>query len=144
MKIGTKHSMLNGIKFFSNEWPRARPFPRGYYKIAKIHWRNFKIFSSRTTKPITIKLDTKHSWMKRIKICSFEGWRPFLRGDNYIKVKIHWRNLKVFFSRNIGSIITKTWHKASLSEGVSRFTTKDHLIIKKPLTFIWLIPANTV
>ena len=37
--------------------------------------------------------------MKRIKICSFEGRRPFLRGDNYIKVKIHWWNLKIFFSK---------------------------------------------
>ena len=36
-----------------------------------------------------------------------EGLRPFPRGDNYEIVKIHWQNLKIFFSRTAGPISTK-------------------------------------
>ena len=44
---------------------RATPFSRGrYYKIAKIHWQNLKIFFSRTTGAIWTKLSTKHPWIK--------------------------------------------------------------------------------
>ena len=45
------------------------------------------------------------------------GWRgfkyvqmkapPFSKGDNYVIVKIHWRNLKMFFFRTTGPISTK-------------------------------------
>ena len=45
-KLGTKHPWVVGI--CSNEGPH--PFTRGdNYKIAKLHWQNFKIFFSRTT-----------------------------------------------------------------------------------------------
>ena len=59
-KHSTKHSWVMGIQVCSNEGPR--PFPRGdNYELAKIHWRNFKIFISRTTGPISTKLRKKAS-----------------------------------------------------------------------------------
>ena len=39
-------------------------------EIAKIYWRNLKIFFSRTTGPISTKFGTKHSWVKGIQFCS--------------------------------------------------------------------------
>ena len=58
-KLSTKHPCVKGIQFFSNEGPY--PFPRGdNYEIVKIHWRNSKIFFSRTTGLISTKLGTKH------------------------------------------------------------------------------------
>ena len=63
---------VKGIKVYLNEGPR--PFPRGdNYKIAKIHWRNLKIFS-RTIGPIST---TKHPWVTETHVCSNEGPRPF-------------------------------------------------------------------
>ena len=71
MKLGTKHPCVKGIQICSNEGPR--PFPRGdNYEIAKIHWRNFKIFFSRTTGPISTEIGTKHPWVKGIQVCSNE------------------------------------------------------------------------
>ena len=94
IKLGTKHPWVKGIQICSNGGPR--PFPRGdYYVIVKIHWGNLKMFFSRTTKPISTKLCTKHSWVMGIQVCSNEGSRPFPRGGNYKKAKIHWRNLKI-------------------------------------------------
>ena len=49
-------------QFQPNE--RPSPFPRGdNYEIAKIHCQNLKIFFSRTTGPISTKLDTMHPWV---------------------------------------------------------------------------------
>ena len=46
--------------------------------------------------------------MVGIQICSNERPRPFPRGDNYEKVKIHsLPNLKIFLSRTTGLISTK-------------------------------------
>ena len=46
----------SGLSLF--KW-KVAPFPRGdNNKIAKIHWRKFKIFFSRTTGPISTKLDS--------------------------------------------------------------------------------------
>ena len=75
------------------------------------------IFFLRTTGPISIKLGTKHPWVQGIKVCSNEGPCPFPRGDNYEIVKIHWRNLKIVFSRTTGPISTRigtmhTWVKS--------------------------------
>ena len=108
-KLGTKHPWVKGIQVCSNEGPL--PFPRGdtcnyeevngsamlfikgdIHKIAKIHWRNLKIFSSRTTGPISTKLGTKHPWVKGIQNYLNEGPRPFPRGNNYEIAKIHWQN----------------------------------------------------
>ena len=41
-----------------------------------------KIFSFRTTGPISTKLDTKYPWVKEIQVCSYEGPRFFPRVDN--------------------------------------------------------------
>ena len=66
-KLGTKQSWMKGNQNCSNECP----FPRGNtcnYEIAKIHWRNSKIFFSRTAGPITTKLGIKHPWAKKLKV----------------------------------------------------------------------------
>ena len=53
---------MKGIQVCSNEGPRI--FPRGdNNEIAKLHGRNFKIFS-RSTGPGSVKLDTKHPYLK--------------------------------------------------------------------------------
>ena len=54
------------------------------------------VFFSRTTEPISTKLGTKHHWMKGIQLCSNEGSHSI---DDNKMAKIHWRNLKIFFSR---------------------------------------------
>ena len=77
-----------GIQVCSKEGPC--PFPRGNnYKIAKIHRQNLKIFFSRTTRPISFKLETKHVWVMGVQVCSNEGPCPFPRGDNYEIAKRH-------------------------------------------------------
>ena len=43
--------------------------------------KNEKIFSSRTTGPISTKHGTKHPWVKGSQVCSNEGPCPFPRGD---------------------------------------------------------------
>ena len=65
------------------------------------------IFFSKTAGPISTKLGTKHPWVKGIQVCANEGPRPFPRGDNYKIVKIHWRNIKIFFFRTAGPISTR-------------------------------------
>ena len=116
-KLGTKHPWVKGIQVCSNEGPR--PFPRGdNNEIAKIHWRNSKIFFSRTNEPISTKLGTKHPWVKGIQVCSNEGPCSFSRGDNYKMVKIHWRNIKIFFSRTTWPISTKLGTKHPWVKGV--------------------------
>ena len=92
-KLGTKYPWVKGIHVCSNEGPN--PSPRGdNNEIAKIHWRNSKIFFSRTTEPISTNFGTKHPWIKGNQVCSNEGPHPFPRGHNYERVKIHWQNLK--------------------------------------------------
>ena len=59
------------MQAYSNEGPHH--FTSGdNYGIMKIQLRNLKIFS-RTTEPISTKLDTKHPWIKGIQVCSNEG-----------------------------------------------------------------------
>ena len=58
-KLSTQHPWVKGIQICSNEG--LLPFPMGdYNKVAKIHWRNFKILFFRPSGPISIKLGTKH------------------------------------------------------------------------------------
>ena len=131
--LRTKHPWVKVIQVCSNEMPR--PFPRGnIYEILKIHWQNFKIFFSITNGPISTKLGTKHllvkvfqvsmklgtkySWVKGIQVCSNERPHPFPRGDNYKIVKIHWQNLKIFFSRTNGPISTKLGTKSPWVKGI--------------------------
>ena len=83
-------------------------FPRGViYEIAKIHWQMLKNLLLQNHTPISTKLGTKHSWMKKIQVSSNEGLHPFQRGDNNEIAKIHWWNLKIFFSKTIQLISTK-------------------------------------
>jgi hypothetical protein len=39
----------------------------------KIHWKFLKIFFSRTSRPISIKLGINYPWVKRIINCSNKG-----------------------------------------------------------------------
>ena len=72
-------------------------------------------FFSKTTGPISNKLDTKYPWVKGIKVCSNEGPRPFPRENNYEISKIHWWNKKIFFFRTTGPILTKLGTKLKYS-----------------------------
>ena len=38
------------------------------------------IFYSKTSRPITTELGTKHPWVKGIQVCSNEGHSPFSKG----------------------------------------------------------------
>ena len=71
------------------------------------------IFFFRTTEPISTKLGTKHPWVKGIQT-----------GYNYNIAKIHWRNLKIFFSKITGTISAKLKHKAFLGKGLSGLLKK--------------------
>ena len=78
------HPWVKGIQICSNE--RPCPFQKGAnYEIAKI----IKNLFSRTTGPISTKLDTMHPWVKGIQVCSNEGPHPFPGGDNYEIAIIH-------------------------------------------------------
>jgi hypothetical protein len=46
-----------------------------------------KIFFSRTSRPISIKLGINHLWVKGILNCSNKGPGPLQRGDNHKKCK---------------------------------------------------------
>ena len=79
-KLGTLHPWVKKTQVCSNEG--FCPFPRGdNYEIVKIYWQNLKIFSSRTTGPISTKLHTMPPWVKGIQVCSNEGLHLFLRGN---------------------------------------------------------------
>jgi hypothetical protein len=49
-----------------------------------------KIFFSRTSRPISIKLGKNHSWVKGILNCSNKGPSPLKRGDNLKNAKMGW------------------------------------------------------
>ena len=111
------HPWLKGIQFCSNEKPR--PFLREEnQEIVKIHWRNLKIFFSRTTGPISTNLCTKYLWDKGIKLCSNEGPCPFPWVDNYEIAKISWRKVKNLL-QNQRANFNQSWHNASLAEKYS-------------------------
>jgi hypothetical protein len=55
-----------------------------------------KIFFSRTSRPITIKLCINHPWVKGILNCSNKGPGPLQRGDNHKNAKMGWVHLKIF------------------------------------------------
>ena len=55
---------------------------------------------------------------RRFKFFSIERPYPFPRGDNYKIAKIHWQNLKIFFSRTTGSISTKLGTNHPLVKGI--------------------------
>ena len=76
-----KHPWVEGIQVCSNEGPR--PFPRGGgdYSENVNHIENILKVFSRTNRPISTKLGTKHPLVERIQICSNDGPRPSTRGD---------------------------------------------------------------
>ena len=111
---------MTRIQDCSNEVPR--PFPRGNnYEIAKIHLGNLKNVFSRTTEPISTKLGTKHPWVKGIQVCSPKGPRLLPSGDNKEEPKLHWQNLKIFFSRTTEPISTKLGTKHPVVKGIQAF-----------------------
>jgi hypothetical protein len=61
-----------------------------------------KIFFSRTSRPISIKLGTIYPWLKGIQVYSNKGPGLLQRGDNHKNMKMGWGHLKIFFSRTIG------------------------------------------
>ena len=74
-----KHLWVKGIQVCSNEGPHS--FPRGdNYKSAKIHCQNFKIFFSRTTRPISNKLGTNYLWVKEFKLVQMKA-PTFFQGE---------------------------------------------------------------
>jgi hypothetical protein len=67
------------------------PSPRGdNHKRVKIYGKFLKIFSSRTSRPISIRLGINHPWVKGILNCSNEGPCPLQRGDNLKNAKMGW------------------------------------------------------
>jgi hypothetical protein len=46
------------------------------------------VLFSRTSRPISIKLNTNHPWVKEILSSSNKGPGPLQRGDNYKKAKM--------------------------------------------------------
>jgi hypothetical protein len=70
---------------------------RGHNRENHVHIE--KIFFSRTSRPISIKLGTNLPCVKRITNCSKEGPGSFPRGDNHGNAKIGWDHSKIFFSR---------------------------------------------
>jgi hypothetical protein len=58
-----------------------------------------KIFFSRTSKPISIKLGTNDPSIMEILNCSNKGSGPIHRGDNHKNAKMGWGHLKILFSR---------------------------------------------
>ena len=79
---------MKGIQVYSNKGPG--PLLRGdNYKNVKMGSSRLKIFFSRSTGPILIRLGTNHPWVKGIHVCSKEEDGPSPRGDKSGRVKIH-------------------------------------------------------
>ena len=84
--IGKRGFKYIKIKYTHFQWKQN-------YKIAKIHCRSWRIFSSWKGRPISTKFGTKRPWIKGIQVCSNKGPRPF-QGYNYNEIrKKHWKNL---------------------------------------------------
>jgi hypothetical protein len=52
---------------------------------------------SRSSRPISIKLNTNHSWVKGIQVCSIKGQVLFKEEIITKNVKMGWGHLKIFF-----------------------------------------------
>ena len=87
--------------------------------------------------------------MKGIQVYSNEGPRPFPRADNYEIAKIHWQNLKIFFSKTTWPFSTKLvtmrpWVKGievCLNEGPNPFPRGYNYEIAK---IHWRILKNLI
>ena len=105
-KLGTKHPWVKGIQAYSNEGQRSLPKGNNY-EIAKLNWRNFKIFFSKTTGPISTKLGTKLSWIVGIQDYKNEGPSHLWKGD---KTK-SWKNI----DGNLKNLLLQN-HKANFNQ----------------------------
>ena len=77
-KLSTRHPWVKEIQVCSKEGPNL--FPRGdNYEKAKHIDEIKKIFSLRTTYPISTKLGTRLPWLKGIQVCSIKG--PLFQGE---------------------------------------------------------------
>ena len=74
--------------------------------------------------PISANLDTKHSWVEEIQVCSNEGQRPIPRGDNSEKVNFYSKYLKIFFSRTTGPISTQLGTKHPWMKGIQVYSNE--------------------
>jgi len=72
-------------------------------------------FFSRTTWPISTKLDEKHDWGMGIQICLNKGAGPFW-GPNKGKIRKIWLNLLLM---NLWPECIDIWHGTSLGQGDS-------------------------
>jgi hypothetical protein len=83
-----------------------------------------KIFFSRISRPISIKLGTNHPYVKGILNCSNKRSSPLQRGDNLKNAKMGCVHLEIFFSRtNVDSSFLKSW-----SPGVERGHSRENHI----------------
>jgi hypothetical protein len=99
-RLGTDHSYLEGIQVCSNEGDN--PSPRGNNSNRmKIHWKFFKIFFSRTSRPNSTKLGKNYPWVKGIQVCSNEGSGPLQRRVNHKNEKMGRGHLKILFWRTM-------------------------------------------
>jgi hypothetical protein len=84
-RLGTNYPWVKGIQIYSKEGDS--PSQRGdNSKRIKVHWKFFKIFFPRTSRPKSIKLITNYPWLKGIQVCSTKGPGPLQRGDNHKNV----------------------------------------------------------
>ena len=105
-----------------NNWIRLLHLITGLLELgqhaywAKIHWRNSKNLLLQNHWANFYLTWHKASLSEVDSICSNEGPRPFPRGDNNEIAKIHWRNLKIFFSRTKGpnSLSLPLWEKQNM------------------------------
>ena len=132
--ISTKLAKCNlGVKWIqvcSNE--ENRPFPRvDFSGTAKEHKRNLKIFLSRTTGRISLKLGTIKASLSKVdsNFCKRRPC-PFPRGGNNDIAKIHWRILKIFFSRTSKPNSTKLGTEHPWVNGFKYNQKKDTLFFK--------------
>jgi hypothetical protein len=58
-----------------------------------------KIFFSKTSRPISIKIDANYPCMKEIQVCLDKGTNPYQMEDNHKKWKYRLGHLKILFSR---------------------------------------------
>jgi hypothetical protein len=68
-----------------------------------------KIFFSRTSSPISIKLGINHPWVKGTLNCSNKGPGFLQRGDSHRNAKMGLGRLEIFFSRTIEHIYMKAF-----------------------------------
>ena len=118
-KLYTKHPWVNGIQVCSNEGPHQFQ-GEIITKKKKKHWGDLKIFFSRNTWPVSIKLQSIHGW-REFKFVQIQGHVRFQ--GKIIRKK--WKYIE-----EIKNLI-QTWHiKASMGEA----TEGDSSLLK------WRVP----